>query len=271
MSTAPFSLPGMSEIQMTRVDVVFLPRDLQPAHLDGRVVVVFDVLRATTSMAAALQAGVREIRIYPDVPSARAAAAAPPTPQRPADADRLLLCGEENCLPPAGFDLGNSPCGFTADLHRGRTLCMATTNGTRAILAARGAAAVLTGALVNAAAAARAAAATGRDVTLLCAGTGGQFALEDLIGAGAVLQALERRAGAAQLLSDAARAARRVFLAARDDLRPALAESRGGQNIVAAGLAPDIDFAARLDALDAAGAVQFPEDGPPVVRRFTQS
>ncbi len=54
------------------IDVVLLPRDLHRAHLDGRVVVVFDVLRATTSMAAALAAGVKEIRVFDDLDAARA-------------------------------------------------------------------------------------------------------------------------------------------------------------------------------------------------------
>src|SRR4029450_116340 len=50
---------------------VLLPKDLQPDHVTGRTVVVFDVLRATTTMTAALAAGVEGIRIYPDTASAR--------------------------------------------------------------------------------------------------------------------------------------------------------------------------------------------------------
>src|SRR5213592_719978 len=123
--------------------VILLPRDLRLADLDGRSVVVFDVLRATTTMAAALAAGVREIRVFGDLESARAAAA------RAGDTDRLL-CGEENCLRPEGFDLGNSPGAFDRALHAGRTMYLSTTNGTRAIVAAREAPVVLTGALVNA-------------------------------------------------------------------------------------------------------------------------
>ena len=125
--------------------VILLPRDLRPEDLRGRSVVVFDVLRATTTMTAALAAGVREIRVFGDLESAR----------RAADAfhGSRLLCGESNCLPPPGFDLGNSPGAFNRETHAGRVAFMSTTNGTRAILAARGAHAIFTGALVNAAAA----------------------------------------------------------------------------------------------------------------------
>src|SRR5688500_13494576 len=126
-----------------QADVVLLPRDLDPQSIRDRAVVVFDVLRATTSMTAALAAGVKEIRIFPDLDAARHAAAVFP--------GRRLLCGESACLAPPGFDLGNSPGQFLPD-HAGATLFMCTTNGTRALIAARSAPVVLTGALVNAAA-----------------------------------------------------------------------------------------------------------------------
>ena len=61
-----------------RVDVVLLPKHLEPRHLDGRTVVVFDVLRATTTMAAALAVGVEEIRVFGSLDEAARAAAAHP-------------------------------------------------------------------------------------------------------------------------------------------------------------------------------------------------
>lgn len=242
-----------------RAEVVLLPTDLSPKNLDGRSVVIFDVLRATTSMTAALAAGAKEIRIFGDIVSAAAS--------RTGFAGRGLLCGEEKALPPPGFDLGNSPPAFTAETCAERTLFISTTNGTRAILAARGAAEIFIGALVNASAVARAVAQAGRNVTLLCAGTNGQIALEDVLGCGAVLDAL----GQVQPVideSDTVQIARRLFAAARHDLAGVLRQSRGGQNVIAVGLAADIDFAARLDALDVVGRVV---GDPPVVVRCTKS
>src|SRR3981081_2472517 len=158
-------------------DVILLPAFLHPEHLASRTVVVFDVLRATTTMTAALAIGLKEIRIFGDLESARrAASASEPT---------RVLCGEDRCLPPPGFDLGNSPASFVREQHFGRTVLMSTTNGTRAIVAAAGAHVILAGALVNARAVARATAQIGRNVTLLCAGTNGAIATEDLLGAGA--------------------------------------------------------------------------------------
>jgi 2-phosphosulfolactate phosphatase len=236
-----------------RVDVVLLPRDLQPEHLDGRAVVVFDVLRATTSMVAALAAGAREIRIFPDTTSAAVS--------RKVWAGPALLCGEEKALPPPGFDLGNSPPAFVPELCANRTLFISTTNGTRAILAARGAAAIFVGALVNASATARAVIDKGLNVTLLCAGTNGKIAMEDLLGCGAVLDAINRSRPVIED-SDTARIARRLFATARHDLVATLRESQGGQNVLAVNLGPDIDFAGSLDRFDIVGRVV---GDPPVV------
>jgi 2-phosphosulfolactate phosphatase len=141
---------------------------------------------------------------------------------------------------------------------------MSTTNGTRAILAADGATHAFAGALINASAVARAVfESRSENVVLLCAGTNGRVAAEDVIGAGAVLHAL-RTHGPVRLRSDVAWMAEDLFVAHRDDLVGALRASRGGQNVIAAGLEADIDYAARLDALDVVGEV-FPGD-PPVVR-----
>jgi 2-phosphosulfolactate phosphatase len=231
-----------------KVDVVELPRDLRPEHVQGRSVVVFDVLRATTTIATALAAGAAAVRAFESLESAATA--------RRAFGGEALLCGERRCLRPEGFDLGNSPAEYLAERVRGRTLFLSTTNGTRAIVAAAGASAMLAGALVNAGTTAAALQRLGNDVTLLCAGTGGEFAPEDMIGAGAVLAASGQTPG-----NPAAEEALRLFLAARDDLASALQATQGGQNILAANLQGDIVLAARLDALDLPVIIH----GPPPV------
>jgi 2-phosphosulfolactate phosphatase len=235
------------------IDVVLLPQDLQPEHLRDRVVVVFDVLRATSTMTAALAAGVKEIRIFDRIDGARTAARSSRVPH--------LLCGETHAVKPPGFDLGNSPGVFNASEHRDLTLFMATTNGTRAIVAAEGAPMILIVALINAAAVAQAVCANKRDVTLLCSGTEGEISLEDVLGAGAVLSALDKLTDL-QLLSDRARIARALFQGQRDHLLELLTSSRGGQNIIRAGLTPDIAFCAKLNSFSAVGVVR---PTPPIV------
>ena len=224
------------------VDVVFLPQLLAPRHLANRAVVVLDVLRATTTMAAAIDAGAREVRVFVSVDEARRARSSQP-------GDALLTCGEERCLRPAGFDLGNSPAEFTPQRVAGRTLLMSTTNGTRAIVSARAAPQLFAAALVNARATARHLAELGADVTLVCAGTDGEVAMEDVMGAGAIVEGLNRLTPT-KLASDFARIAWQLFAASENSMAQALRTTLGGRNVVAAGLGRDVDFAARLDAFN---------------------
>jgi 2-phosphosulfolactate phosphatase len=218
------------------IEVILLPEHLHDRDLSRHTVIVFDVLRATTTITAAFAAGIRMVRIFDSVGAAQSAAqSANPRP---------LLCGEIKTLPPPGFDFGNSPRQFLPE-HVGRDVFLATTNGTRAAYAARSAAQLFAGALVNAPAVAAAAARARRDIILLCSGTAGEISLEDTIGCGAVCHELLAR-GDYSLAEDASRIAHRLFQATRDGLAAALATGQGGHNIIAAGLEPDIEFAARV-------------------------
>jgi 2-phosphosulfolactate phosphatase len=242
------------------LDVVFLPALLTPGQLRGRAVAVFDVLRATTSISAALAAGVTEIQACPDLATAQSAAAEFAGPH--------LTCGEVNALKPDGFDLGNSPGAFNAAAHRGKKLFMSTTNGTRTILAAGDAQWMFTAALVNASAAAKALVSTRCDVTLLCSGTNGRFSLEDLLGAGAVIDSL-MQLGDVRLESDSALLALKQFQATnRRTLQEVLSQTQGGKNIARANLSPDILFCAMLNSIDVVGIVK---GSPPIVTRWEPS
>jgi 2-phosphosulfolactate phosphatase len=245
-----------------KAKVILLPRDLEPADVAGRTVVVFDVMRATTTITAALAAGVKEVRVFGSIDAARQAAAS--TQPRP------ILCGEINCLPPPDFDMGNCPRQWDRAKHAGATVYLATTNGTLALTAAAALkpANLLVGAVVNAQAIAKAVQRIGSDVTLLCAGTGGAVAMEDLIGTGAVLDELT---GGGVQFEDDGQVAWRLFQAYRRNLPGVFRIARGGRNLIRANLEEDIDFCARWSCffevgqahlLDATGALTispFPE------------
>jgi 2-phosphosulfolactate phosphatase len=237
-----------------KAQVVLLPRDLRPEQLDDRVVVVLDVLRATTSMIAALDAGAKEIRIFDSLDAARAAA-------RGVE-DKKSLCGEQRCRKPPDFDLGNSPADFTTKTVKDRTLFMSTTNGTRAIVSAQAASTIFIGALVNARAVARLLQQLGRDVTLLCAGTEGEYSEEDAFGAGAILAHL-----AAESANEEARKCEQTFLTYNFPPAKLFRTTTGGRNIIAAGLERDLEFAARLSVFDVVGEVRKVEDNQIAVSR----
>src|SRR5436853_2443392 len=131
---------------MRHRDVLFSPAEfnaLPQRDLSHTVCVVFDILRATTSMVTALGNGAREILPVSEISQALAL-----RDQHP----RALLAGERDGLRiraaqtgSIDFDLGNSPREFTADVVRDRSIIMTTTNGTRALNACAGARQILIG------------------------------------------------------------------------------------------------------------------------------
>jgi len=163
------------------VDVAVTPAALEPETLAGASALVIDVLRASTTMITALANGCAAIVPVAELDEAHRRAAAIPG---------ALRGGERHGEAPPGFDLGNSPLEFTSERVRGRTLVFTTSNGTRALLAARPAAAVAIAAFVNLGAAAGWAVAQGRDVVVVCAGELGRRSLEDEVCAGALVTRL---------------------------------------------------------------------------------
>ncbi len=151
------------------LDVLFTPAGLTLAEVQGRTVFVIDVLRATTSMCAALSSGAKAI--LPVAATEEALRLA-----QTLGSDDVLLAGERNCTRIEGFHLGNSPLEMTEAAVRGKTLILTTTNGTKALLACQGAAAVYPACAGNLSLAAeRAREALERDepVLLVCAGREG--------------------------------------------------------------------------------------------------
>ena len=209
-----------------RVDTVPLPSMLRDGELKGRTVVVIDALRATTTIATALFRGATEVRAFETPAQAVEGAGRFDGPK--------LLAGERACVRIDGFDLGNSPREMTAERVVGRTIFLSTTNGTRAILAAvrGGSARVMCGALVNCGATADLLRSDGRDVTMLCAGTDGHRTTEDLLVADMIGLAIVE--GAAVMPPAA--------------VQQRFRESRGGRNLMAAGLGDDVEVCAELDA-----------------------
>jgi len=215
--------------ERARVAVHFLPSTLA-ADLSDTAAIVIDVLRATTTIVAALEAGCRGVVPIVSLEDTLAAAAS----GRYAPS---LTAGERGGAPIPGLDHGNSPLEFSRARCEGRTLLLTTTNGSGALRAAadRGAASVRAGCLWNATAAADAAIASGSAaIAVVCAGTRAEFALEDAVTAGEIVAALGRRSnGRAIDLADSARAALAIRERVGDGIERAFRESLGGRSLLA--------------------------------------
>ena len=216
------------------LEVTFTPAEfaaLRQRDLSQTVCVVFDVLRATTSMVTALTNGAREI-----IPVCEIAEAVALRQARP----NLLLAGERNGLRilraqtgSVDFDLGNSPREFTRDRVGGRAIAMTTTNGTRALQACRGARRVLVGSFLNLGAVADwLARERVADLLVVCSGTLEEASYEDVLGAGALCDAVwEQFSGG--LVADSAQVAREIYRQGSGDLLAAVQRARNARRLLA--------------------------------------
>ena len=220
-----------------RIEVAATPDGLQAAAVAASTVLVIDVLRASTCIITALANGCEAIVPVASPEEARRRAAA---------LDNALIAGERRGEPLEGFDLGNSPLEFTRGRVGGRVIVMTTSNGTRALVAARSAAAVGVAAFINYAAAAAWALARERDVLLLCAGERGARSLEDYICAGMLVERLAAADPGATPTAEAERAAGAARPYGKDVGRLAQ-DSSWARHLAAVGRGRDVAACLALD------------------------
>jgi 2-phosphosulfolactate phosphatase len=232
-------LPARIELRH-KIHVLTKKEELDSVRVEGQIVVVLDILFATTTMIAALANGAAEVIPVLDEAAARSAA-------RACQAGCFVLAGELHAETLPGF-AHPAPLALLEHGVRDKQLIYSTTNGTVALASAQGAKRVYCGALLNAGRLAEHIVSRhARDTLLLvCAGSADNFNLEDFCGAGALVERLAQRLGGTADFSDAARAALAVFRQAQ--LPRALLECRVGRMMAKRGMAREVEFAARLDA-----------------------
>jgi len=227
-----------------KLDVHFTPAGLTLAEVQGRTVFVIDILRATTSMCAAMSSGAKAIIPVASTEEALRLA-------QTIGLDDVLLAGERQCLRIEGFQLGNSPLEMTAAAVRGKTLVLSTTNGTKALLACQGAGAVYpacAGNLTLAAERAREALDVEGGMVVVCAGRGGAFSLDDAYTAGRLMSAALGGTRGRRGLNDAALACLDLVRRYGESWERPLRRSRAGRELARLGFAADVEASAQLDA-----------------------
>lgn len=223
------------------IDVFTSLNGIPDDAINNRVVIVVDVLRATTTITTALAAGCFEV--IPVLTPEEAIAM-----RERLEDERVLLGGERNSLKIPGFDLGNSPLEYTPEATAGKRIIITTTNGTRAINRAAHGHQVLLGAMINAPAVARAAVMTKNEITIICAGTREHFSLEDFLAAGLIVDQLGNCGGFT--MRDGALVARDYYHLHQDDTTPALKASFHGRQLIELGFGADIDYCSQEGLVD---------------------
>jgi 2-phosphosulfolactate phosphatase len=216
------------------LDVILTPNLLTLYPLEGKVVVVIDVLRATSTMTVALDQGaskvipvesIEECLSYKDKPD-------------------HILAGERGGQKVQGFTYGNSPFEFMDGVVNGKTLVLTTTNGTRAIEMSKSAYHVIAAGFLNFSAVANWIINESRDTLLLCSGWRDKFNLEDTVFAGAMINHLKEHF---LVDSDSAFAAEKLYLNSRNNMLHFMKQSSHYKRLAKFGVVNDIKYCLRPD------------------------
>ncbi len=225
-------------MQKKLIEVCYTPADYE--YFKGRfdIVVVIDVLRATSAICSAIHNGVNSVIPVSTIEEAKAYQ------------DQGYLVGAERQGEIVdGFDFGNSPFSYMKPELKGKDIVLSTTNGTRAINIAKDAPTVVIGALTNLEFLCDWLIKQNKSVLCLCSGWKDKFNLEDTICAGAIAEAL-LKTGKFTSDEDTSVAAKYLFLAAKDNYFGFLKSSSHRRRLKRLNLNEDIKFCLTPNQMD---------------------
>ena len=207
----------------------------------GAVVVVIDVLRATSTILAALENGAARVLPVESVETATRLVSL-------SDRGDKLLAGEQKGQPIEGFDLFNSPSELDRETIAGRTIILATSNGTPAIAAAASKAGrLIICSILNVDAVAEEVSGQS-DLVIICSGNNGRIAGEDLLCAGFLLGALSPPVETGSL-DDSASIAMLLAEKYGEDIEGYLRSTDRGRQLIGLGYGKDIAYCSRRDGI----------------------
>lgn len=215
---------------MPQVEVCYTPQAYHLFHNDDAIVVVIDILRATSAITTAFYNGVSKMIPVATVEEAKSL-----------QEKGYMAAAERNGEMIEGFELGNSPFGYMNNKVKGKTIAISTTNGTQAIAAARNASEIVIGSFLNLDVLTEYLREQKRNVILLCAGWKNKFNLEDTLFAGAVADALINKEGF-DVHCDSAIAAGHLYHLAKHDLFGFLSTSSHRNRLAKLDLERDIKY-----------------------------
>lgn len=217
------------------IEVCFSPQSYPLFHNPESIVVVIDVLRATSAITTAFFNGVSKM-----VPVATVEEALQ------YQKDGFMVAAERDGEIVKGFDLGNSPFGYMNKKVKGKTIAITTTNGTQAIHMAKQAKKVVIGSFLNLDVVVDYLRKEKKDVLFLCAGWKNKFNLEDSLYAGAVAEQLIYKYDF-NSSCDSTIAAMELYKLAKHDLYGFLANSSHRNRLAKLDLERDIRYCLELN------------------------
>ncbi len=218
---------------MKKIDICLSPDLIDQYDLSGTVVVVIDILRATSSITTAIAHGVNIIRPVETLGECREL-----------KLNGFVGAAERNGKKVGGFDMGNSPLSYMNPDLEDTNIAITTTNGTITLKKSKGALQVILGSFLNYSAILTYLERLPCDVLLHCAGWKGKINLEDTLFAGAVVLGLKQMF---EYDSDVPAMAAKLYKSAKDNLKSAIEDSSHYSRLMELGLEEDINFCLKFD------------------------
>jgi 2-phosphosulfolactate phosphatase len=224
--------------QRKRIEVCFTPGEYAYYKDEFEIVVVIDVLRATSAMCAAFDNGILSIIPVPTIEEALEY-----------KKNGYLVGAERKGQIVEGFDFGNSPFSYMKEEFRGKEVVLTTTNGTKSLEVAKDAETVVVGSFLNLTALSKWLSKQDKNILCLCSGWQDKFNLEDTICAGAISDFLIST-GNFISIEDSSIAAKYLFLSAKDNYLGYLKSSSHRRRLKHLNLNDDIKYCLTPDQTD---------------------
>ena len=218
---------------MKNIEVCLSPELIHLFDLEGKTVVVVDILRATSCMTTAFAYNIQSMKPVATLEECKAL-----------KQEGYYIAAERGGQKVEGFDIGNSPFSYMEPSLKGEKVAVTTTNGTLAITKSIAANDVLIGSFLNISAIAKKVVDLGQDLIIHCAGWKGSVNAEDTLFAGALIDLL---ADTHHMSTDDATVAHALFQQHKDNMLAYVSQSSHAQRLQAFGILKDIEFCLEID------------------------
>ncbi|MBU5453941.1 2-phosphosulfolactate phosphatase [Caproiciproducens sp. MSJ-32] len=186
------------------IDVIISANYINEEYLKDKIVIIIDMLRATSVITTAINNGAKEI-----IPILTVEEAYKKKEELKAIGIEALLGGERNAIKIEGFDFTNSPLEYTKERVNEKTIILTTTNGTRAINLSKNAKKIFIASMLNAKAVVAELKKEKEDIVFINAGTNGEFSMDDYICSGYMISLLSKECSCN--LSDISKMAKLIY------------------------------------------------------------
>ncbi len=222
-------------MSLPKLETCFSPSLLHLYDIKDSIVVIIDVFRATSTIAAAVHNGAAEIIPVDSVAKCIELGAQIPN---------SLTAGERDGKVAEGLQHGNSPLEYPRDFIENKTLVLTTTNGTRLLHMCSDANEIITGSFLNLGAVCDYLVSQKKNVLLACASWKDRYNLEDSLFAGAVYESIGKHF---EMNCDSTRAATHLYKAAKNDLYGFIQDSSHFLRLSKFGLQYDMEYCCKIN------------------------